>query len=145
MAVGRWTLLALAGLALASCGGKPDPLDVMCPADAVRVADKNQTFFSRVEMGQTSAKPLNGLSGMVRQVTLERAGQTPMKVAFFKTAVQGCPWQSGQATITPVVIKDGVIMAVGSVMLQNLIDDGWAIREATWPWNDYQFGYIPPR
>lgn len=146
MALSFWKIGCLALVAaLAACGGKPDPLVARCPARAVQMADRNQTFLTRVEMGETSAKPLNGLGGLVRQATLDRPGQAPLKVAFFQTGVLGCPWQVNQPMITPVVIKDGVIVAVGSQMLQGMIDDGWQIREATWPWNDYQFGYIPPR
>lgn len=146
MAVGKLTAAGLmAGVALLAACSKPAPLELMCPAGAVRVAEANRTFLNRVEMGETSAKPLNGLDGLLRKATLDKDGKPPLRVAFFQTGVVGCPWHVGQPTITPVVIRDGVIVAVGSLMLNGMIDEGWQIREAEWPWNDYHFGYLPPR
>lgn len=145
MALTLRTTLAMALLvAVAGCS-KPDPLDLKCPKTSVKITDANHTFMTRVDPGYTSAKPLNKLKGMVRQATLDKAGEAPLKVAFFQTAVRGCPWQVAQPAITPVVVKDGVIVSVGSDMLQGMIDDGWKIREAAWPWNNYRFGYIPAR
>jgi hypothetical protein len=46
-------------------------------------------------------------------------------------------------SLTPVVVKDGVIVAVGTPAVKDMAAHGWTLKEAAWPWQRYDFGYIP--
>lgn len=137
-------LLALVAMTTAACGGKPppDPAIAVCPAKTIQIIQANQLALRTVEPGQTAVEHLNGMRGVNRSATLEKNGET-LPVVFYQTGLPKCPWMAGQETMTPVVVRDGVIVAMGSQMLVDMTHSGWVIKEATWPWQRYDFGYLP--
>lgn len=139
-------LIALLAAAVTGCGGKPppDPAIALCPARTIAVLQKNQTVLAAVVPGESPASTVKGLRGVARHATLDRGGEA-MGVVFFQTGLPKCPWLRGQDALTPVVIKDDVIVAKGHDMLTDLTHKGWVIREATWPWQRYEFGYLPQK
>ena len=143
------TYLVLCGVVgvLAGCnsGDEAKLTDPKCPQRAVQVALENQTFLSHeVVVGETSSKILKSRKGVYRKAVLEREGQTRDAV-FLVTGVQGCKWLPGSSLLTPVVVQDGVIVATGSQALRDMTAQGWKIREAVWPWQNYDFGYLPKK
>lgn len=137
--------LVCAAAILAGCGGTPDPVAVACKPRDVKVANANQHFVSTLEEERTPATVLLKKKGVVRKATLDKPGENPLRVLFFQTGVTGCPWLAANDASTPVVIKDGFIYRVGNQRLRDLTDDGWTLREAAWPWQDYNFGYLPAK
>lgn len=132
-------------LAGCSSGDEAKLTDAACPQRAVQVALDNQTFLSHeVVVGQTSSQTLKRRKGVYRKATLEREGQYRDAV-FLVTGVQGCKWLPGSSLLTPVVVQDGVIVATGSQTLRDMTAQGWKIREAVWPWQSYDFGYLPKK
>lgn len=139
--------LILTMLAVVGCSSdkpKPDPLIAACPERTVSMVQANQSFLGQVVSGETPAKGLKALKGLKRKATLERNGDE-MGVAFYQTGVPGCPWVMSTESLTPVVIKDGVIVAVGTVAVKEMMAKGWKIKDAAWPWQRYDFGYLPQK
>lgn len=137
--------LCLTALVFAGCGKKPepDPNIALCPEATIRVLQANQKFFDTVEPGKTAASELSGLHGMVRKATLELPGSPSMGVLFYETNLPRCPWLVNYESLTPVVIRDGMIEAIGTNGVKRYTDKGWKLQEAAWPWQSYSFGYIP--
>lgn len=137
------TLLALVTL-LAACGSKPkpDPAIALCPAKAIQIIQKNQMALSGVEAGQTPVEDLKGLRGVARTASLEKGGEA-LPVIFYQTGLPKCPWMQGQDALTPVVVRDGVVVAKGTQMVTEMTHSGWSFKDATWPWQRYEFGYLP--
>lgn len=141
-------LIVIVTLALVAtaCSKKPepDPVIALCPARTVQILQKNQLVLDGVEAGKSPASAIKNLRGVVRKATLEKGGDS-MGVVFFQTGLPKCPWLQGQEAVTPVVVRDGVVMAKGSQMLTDLTHGGWVITEAAWPWQRYGFGYLPSK
>lgn len=132
-------------LAACSSGDKAKLVDPACPERAVQVALENQTFLTNeVVVNETSSKLLKKRKGIYRKAVLERDGQKRDAV-FLVTGVQGCKWLPGANLLTPVVVQDGVIIATGSQPLRDMTAQGWKIRDAVWPWQSYDFGYLPKK
>ena len=138
-------LAGVVAVALSGCGKKPDPqmVDAACPPRAVQMALANQQFINdHVVVGETPVKAMRKQKGLYRKATLEREGET-LQVAFYVTGVSGCSWLAGWDALTPVVARDGVILGYGDGTLTALLNQGWQITEATWPWQSYHYGYLP--
>lgn len=130
-------------VALAGCSKPaPDPNIAACPERTILILQKNQAFMENVKAGETSAKDLKKLKGLTRKATLEKGGES-MKVSFYQTGLPRCPWVLARESQTPVVIKDDVIQSVGGQALKDLTAKGWVLKESTWPWQRYDFGYLP--
>lgn len=142
--------MTVAGLLLVAVGGcssskpKPDPLIKACPERVISVVQANQSFLEQVVRGSTPAKDLTKLKGLKRKATLVRNGEE-MGVAFYQTGIPGCPWVMSRESLTPVVVQNGVIMAVGTTAVQDMTAKGWSLKEAAWPWQRYDFGYLPQK
>lgn len=136
--------LTLMAATVAACGNKPvpDPAIAACPAKTLKVLQKNQEVLKDVVPGESPVGAVKDLRGMVRQATLEKGGDS-MGVAFYQTGLPKCPWLVADEMLTPVVVKNGTIVAKGGRMLTDLTHSGWVITEAAWPWQRYEFGYLP--
>ncbi len=141
----RSLVLAAMVVGLAGCGSKPDPalVDKACPPRPVQMALANQQFITdRIVVGETPEKALRQMKKPYRKATLERYGET-MRVTFYMTGVGGCSWLAGWDPLTPVIVRDGVVVGYGDGTLTELLHQGWQITEATWPWQSYGYGYLP--
>lgn len=144
----RLLLVAAVGVALAACGRKPDPMDLVCPPKAVRAVQASQKFFEGVEPGKTTVRDLRTVRRtLARRATLARAGDAPVQVWFYQANIPGCPWvaASAEQTYMPVVISGKVVTAYGMDAVRDMLDNGWAVKEASWPWQRYDFGYLPAK
>ncbi|PZP40049.1 MAG: hypothetical protein DI585_02165 [Pseudomonas fluorescens] len=142
----RSLLLCTLVVAVAGCSKKPepDPNIALCPPETVHAAQMNQSFIDRVNEGETSAKPLKSLKGMQRRATLQRDGET-MEVGFFVTGLPKCGWLPANPSLSPIVVRDGQVVATSAIQVRDLIAQGWVMKEAKWPWHNYEFGYLPRR
>lgn len=143
--------LALMGLALVAsgCGSSADKLEreaalAKCPPEAVKVVRENQMFLEQsVAVGQTSERELYRRKGIYRYAKVSRDGVS-MDAVFLVTNMKGCGWvASGWDTLTPVLVQDDVIVGVGTQTLRDMTAQGWVIKDAVWPWQRYDFGYLP--
>ncbi len=141
-----FVFVALTAVLVSGCGGRApvDPNIALCPAKTIAVIQTNQHALGEIVPGKTSADALKGLNGVARTATLEKSGES-LPVIFYQTGLPKCPWMSGVETLTPVVVKDGVIVAKGAQMVADMTHSGWTIREAAWPWQRYEFGYLPSK
>lgn len=135
------------GLMMAGCSHDeplPDPAIAACPEKVVRVAQANELFFEqKVKVGATRASKLDDLDGLKRVATLVKDGAPSMEVRFYQTGIPRCPWVMAKDSLTPAVIKDGVIVAYGVDSVHDMTSKGWRLKEAAWPWQSYEFGYLP--
>lgn len=136
---------------VAICGCAPkykapkDTTAAMCPEKTIAMMQQNTQFFETVVPGRTSAEPLRRLKGLKRKASMDKPGEAPMDIVFYQTGLPTCAWNVYTEALTPVVVKNGTIMAVGSDQVKELTAHGWVIKEAAWPWQRYDFGYVPPR
>lgn len=137
----------LAAMAAGGCGQKKmtDPVAVRCPEKTVRMLQINQRFVDSVVPGETPVKGLKKLKGIRRWAVLEKPGEAPLDVAFLQTGLPTCPWVVASESLTPLVVKDGVIVKLGTQRVRDMAAEGWVIKGAAWPWQRYDFGYIPTR
>lgn len=136
----------MAPLLVAGCSSDkpiPDPAIAACPEARVSLVQDNQRFLDTVKVGETKASKLSDLEGLRRKATLVKSGEKPMDVWFYQTGLPGCPWAMSVESLTPVVIKDKVIVAYGTQSVKDMTAHGWVLKEATWPWQRYDFGYLP--
>jgi hypothetical protein len=146
MTMTRFAFAVLLGASvLAGCGGTPDPNAAKCPPKAVKTAADNRYFLDGLEEGRTPAIALLKKKGVARKATLEKPGENPLRVVFFQTGVPGCSWMASRSVTTAVVLKDGFVYRIGNERLRDMTDDGWHVREAAWPWQNYDFGYLPAK
>ncbi len=138
-------------VALVGCGSSQKELQreaelAKCPPEAVQVVRANQIFLEQeVELFKTPAKELSKRKGIYRAATVSREGVTQDAV-FLVTNMKSCAWvASGWDSLTPVMVQDGVIVGVGSQTLRDMTGQGWVIKESTWPWQRYDFGYLPKK
>ena len=132
---------------LAGCGNKPipDPNIKLCPEKTISMLQDNQAFISAAVPNQTPVSAFKKQRGLVRKASLEKAGESSMSVLFYQTGLPQCSWIVSSETLTPVVIRDGVVFTIGGQALKDLTAKGWVIKEATWPWQRYDFGYLPQK
>lgn len=136
--------------AVASCSSSSSQLReaelAKCPPKAVQVVRDNQMFLEQgVELHKTPAGALGKRKGIYRTATVSRDGVT-MDAVFLVTNMKSCSWvASGWDSLTPVLVQDGVIVGMGSETLRNMTGEGWVIKESAWPWQRYDFGYLPRR
>lgn len=124
---------------------KIDPAIAACPERTLRMLQDNQRYFETLEKGEQPVESLRKVKGFVREATLVKLNEEPMKVLFYQTGLPTCAWLVYKEVYTPVVIRDRTIVAVGSEQVKELTAHGWALQEAAWPWQRYDFGYIPPK
>lgn len=140
-------VLLMVVLAVAGCSKKPapDPNIALCPEKTVKVMQDNQAFFSKVVPGETRISGMKKMQGLVRKATLEKPGEESVGVLFYQTSLPRCPWMVWGESLTPVMVRDGVIVSLGSTTLKDMTAHGWVLKEATWPWQRYDFGYLPQK
>ncbi|TKW60505.1 MAG: hypothetical protein DI628_06270 [Blastochloris viridis] len=146
----RIVMLGIAGLVTA-CGSSAAKAQreaelAKCPPEAVQVVRDNQMFLDQgIELSKTPARALSGRKGIYRTATVKRDGVT-MDAVFLVTNMKSCGWvTSGWDSLTPVLVQDGVIVGVGAQTLRDMTGQGWVIKESKWPWQSYDFGYLPRR
>ena len=136
-------ILSMMLVVLAGCGKPPvDPNIAACPEKTILVLQQNQRFMESIKVGTTSAADLKSLKGLKREATLVRRGES-MDVLFYQTGLPRCPWLVWGESLTPVVVNNGIIVAFGGQTVRDMAAQGWEIKEAKWPWQRYDFGYIP--
>lgn len=131
---------------LAGCASKPKEPDYKkeCPPKVTQAVLGNQRALGLVEVGKTHIGDLKGLSAPTRTIMLSHFGEADVKVALYPTAVTGCPIMLPGATYTPVVIgDDGTVIGMGMDDMDKLHAKGWTVLGATWPWQNYDYAYIP--
>ena len=128
---------------LAGCGKPPvDPNIAACPEKVISMIQDNQRFMESIKVGETSSDALRPLKGLKRKATLVRGGDS-VRVFFYQTGLPQCQWMMSSESLTPVLVQDGVIIAFGSQTVRGMAAKGWVLKEATWPWQRYDYGYIP--
>ncbi len=146
----RFAMCVCVAGALASCSGadkiRREAELAKCPPEAVHVVRDNQIFLEQgIELHKTPASALSSRKGIYRTATVKRDGVT-MDAVFLVTNMKSCGWvTSGWDSLTPVLVQDGVIVGVGSQTLRDMTGEGWVIKESVWPWQRYDFGYLPRR
>lgn len=138
-------------VAVAGCSSSADKLErqaalAKCPPEAVHVVRDNQIFLDQgIVLGKTPSSELSKRKGIYRYSKVTRDGVS-MDAVFLVTNMKTCGWvTSGWDSLTPVMVQDGVIVGVGSQTLRDMTAEGWVIKDATWPWQRYDFGYLPRR
>lgn len=143
----KLALMAAAGaLALAGCSSKPKEIDYsrVCPTKMTQQILANQQAFTMVEVGKTRFADLKGLGAPARKATLIHFGENDKVLLLYPTELASCPFMLPGATYTPVVLDDaGVIIGLGMQDMRDFHAKGWKVQEASWPWQDYNYAYLP--
>jgi len=134
-------------VAVAGCSSEPkikDPNLAKCPVKEVRMVQANQKAVEQLKMGEAVAPVLDGLGGPSKKATLTKEGEQAYWVGFYQTALPECGWLTYTDTFTPVMVRGGMVEGVGKNDLTFKLEHGWMLQEAAWPWQGYDYGYLPP-
>lgn len=131
---------------LAGCSSKPKEIDYskICPPKLGQQIMANQHAFGMVEVGKTRLADLKGLGKPARRTKLVHFGENDLNLELYPTELESCPFMLPGPTYTPVVLDDsGLIIGMGMEDMRDLHAKGWKVLDATWPWQDFNYAYIP--
>lgn len=118
----------------------------VCPTKLVQAVVGNQTALSMAKVGANRVTDFENLGAPLRKATITKPGEADLMLLVYPTAVPACPYILGGNLYTPVVVDgDGLILAIGQDHLREWHRQGWMISEAAWPWQSYNYGYIPKK
>lgn len=144
----RFGVLAACGVALSACWGsfmETPEADRVCPPATIQHAMQSQRLLAQVQDGVTTTKALRAAGDPLKKATLIKTGEEPLQLWLYRTGVAGCKWLLAEHLAEPVVLRDGIVIAHGAESFSAMTAKGWRIKEAQWPWQKYDFGYIPYR
>lgn len=130
----------------AGCSSKPKELDYRreCPVKLTQAIMANQHALTLVQVNKTRIRDLKDLGRPARRATLVHAGMPDLVLELYPTELASCPFMLPGPTYTPVVLdREGVIIGMGMDDMDDLHTKGWRVMEAGWPWQDYDYAYLP--
>ncbi len=172
--VTRIIVVACIGVLLASCGApfsnyrfKRESTAMGCPPSEITRIANTRARIGLIQPGLTEAHELKFLGQPQRTLTLARAGQADLAVAFYPLSLETCGWVANGPNYLPVISqmgRNGVVLGVGQTTLMELHAQGWELgtrrgfrsgllsfgqhsmfEPTPWPWQSYDYSYLPRR
>jgi hypothetical protein len=137
-----------------------------CPPSEVQRIANTRARLGLIQPGATQAKELKFLGAPIRTLTLARAGQADLAVAFYPLSLETCRWVNNGPNYFPIIMqpgREGLVLGTGQATLMELHAQGWELgtrrlamggifnqnvgtfEPTPWPWQSYDYTYLPRR
>jgi hypothetical protein len=170
----KFALLCLAAALLAGCSAltgpykfKRESAGMGCPPSEIERIANTRARLGLIQPGATQAKELKFLGTPIRTLTLARAEQADLAVAFYPLSLETCRWVNNGPNYFPIIMqqgREGLVLGTGQATLMELHAQGWEIgtrrsfragwwgyspqsifEPTPWPWQSYNYSYLPRR
>jgi hypothetical protein len=137
-----------------------------CPPAEIQRITNTRARLALIQPGQTRQRELKFLGQPMRSLTLARAGQHDLQVAFYPLSLPTCRWVNDGPNYFPVISqqgREGLVLGTGQATLMELHAQGWELgtrrgamrgilwqrggtfEPTPWPWQSYNYSYLPRR